>query len=955
MRATVMRATVMQAMGERRVAAKLNMHKSGSRRGLTLLAALLLLAPASGLAVQTTTVQGVVYRADGTVAQGTMLVSWPSFTGADGSAIAAGSRTAVIAADGSVSMTLAPNAGANPQGTYYTVVYHMNDGTVEKEYWVVPQAATATISQMRARVVPAAVAQQSVTQQYVDTSIGALSGSFLQLKGGTMSGVLNLSSDPASPMQAATKAYVDAHSGAQLPQAQNVIAGKGDGSAVSLAEKGVVVTGSNGLVAWDDDLNAGIYDPRDPRWAGGVFGSTPAAAAQAMSNQMACDLAMGKVRHATAKWPQGNFLIDQLQLAPGSDWEGAPQAEGGTMWHSQYNNHRLATAPASMTVTCSDGKSYTDSIGFTHVQHFTLVGCGNGGCTNAAGETANYQVAGPGNVGLNMATNGVVEHVYAANFGGYGIKMSGQDDKIFHSRVASNDEWYLYGSYKGVNESAASAEVSATTTGTTGSVALSWPAVPSATGYVIYRGSRAGGESGFYMVGSNSFTDTGATIVSGAVTNVVTNALGAPGAVTAAPSTTGGNLAAGTYYYKITATTADGWHGSIELGGLDGMADWIEAYGFFDVPNVYNYHHLADILGGGGDSHYDHLWPQLGQVGIAQPYGSGFGDVYSNVRIDFTRLEGFYTNDSYVTVVGGQIDGSCTGSNAVTINTGQEGARFAGECNQYWATGGADNLSNVWFSDNAGYGPTYKTADIMSEGGDSSVRNVGAATYQFVPVEGFRAGHYWDSHFNSAGVGVDPTYGTVDVNGLTYVTITATTPTSTWAFTNTRFGQDFYVAGGNSNVTLLYDGSHLITCSGKNVNLGTVTGYLHFLVTQVNSDQGYGAAYVSEVCQPPQPTIASSETVAFSATPTFSITTRSSVITLSGNVTSFTLAAGVDGEEKTLTFCQNATGGFTVTPPGNVRGFFTVGTTAGKCSSQHFTYSTAQSAWLADSPGATNE
>lgn len=946
----------MQATRERRVAAKLNMHKGGSRRGLMLLGALLLLAPGSGLAVQTTTVQGVVYRADGTPAQGTMLVSWPEFTAADGSAIAAGSTTAVIAADGSVSMTLAPNAGANPQGTYYTVVYHMNDGTVEKEYWVVPQAATATISQMRARVVPAAVAQQSVTQQYVDTSINALSGSFLQLQGGTMSGVLNLSSDPASPMQAATKAYVDAHSGAQLPQSQNVIAGKGDGTAVSLAEKGVIVTGSNGQVAWDDDLNAGVYDPRDPRWAGGVFGPTPAAAAQAMSNQMACDLAMGVVQHAVAKWPQGTFFLDNLLLAPGSDWEGTPVADGGTQWHSLYNNHQLATAPGSMMVTCSDGQSHTDNNGLTHVSHFTLIGCGTGGCTNAPGDTGNYIVGGPGNVGLYMATNGILEHVFAQNFGGYGIRMGGQDNKSFHLRVASNDEWYYYGGYKGVNESATSAEVSATTTGTTGSVTLSWPAVTGANGYVIYRGSTAGGESGFYLVGTNSFTDTGAAIATGTVTNVVTNALGTPGAVTGAPSTTGGTLAAGTYYYKITATTADAWHGSIELGGLDGMADWIEAYGLFDLPTVYTYHHLADILGGGGDAHYDHLWPQLGQVGIAQPYGAGFGDIYENVRIDFARLEGFYTNDASVTVAGGQIDGSCTGSNAVAINTGQEGTRFAGQCNQYWATGGNDNLSNVWFSYNNGFGPSYATADIMSEGGDSSVRNVRGATYQFVPVEGFLAGAYWEpSSYSLSNVGVDRTYGTVSINGLRYVNITATTPTTTWAFTNTRFGQDFYVWGGNSNVTILADGSHVVTCSGQNINLGTISGYLHFQVTTGNTDQGYGAADVAEVCQPPQATLASSETVAFSATPTFSITTRSSSITLSGNVTSFTLAAGLDGQEKTLTFCQNATGGFTVTPPGSVRGFFTLGTTAGKCSSQHFTYSATQSAWLADSPGVTNE
>ena len=227
------------------------------RRGMLLPAGLLLLVAMQGHAIETTNVQGIVYRADGTVAQGTLLVSWPSFTAADGSAVAAGNTTATIAPDGSVKMVLAPNAGANPQGTYYTVVYHMTDGTVQKEYWVVPQAATATISQMRARVVPAAVAQQSVTQQYVDTSISALQGSFLQLKGGTMSGALHLSGDPTDAMQAATKEYVDAHAGgAQLPASQNVIAGSGNGGAVSMAEKGVTVTGTNGTVAWDEDLQS---------------------------------------------------------------------------------------------------------------------------------------------------------------------------------------------------------------------------------------------------------------------------------------------------------------------------------------------------------------------------------------------------------------------------------------------------------------------------------------------------------------------------------------------------------------------------------------------------------------------------------------------------------------------------------------------------------------------------
>ena len=101
--------------------------------------------------------------------------------------------------------------------------------------------------------------------------------------------------------------------------------------------------------------------------------------------------------------------------------------------------------------------------------------------------------------------------------------------------------------------------------------------------------------------------------------------------------------------------------------------------------------------------------------------------------------------------------------------------------------------------------------------------------------------------------------------------------------------------------------------------------------------------------------VGSSEIVSFSVTPTFSTSTRYSTITLTNNITSFTFAAGVAGQEKTLTFCQNGTGGFTVTAPSNVHGFMTIGTTASKCNSQHFSYDTTQTAWLADSAGVINE
>lgn len=98
-----------------------------------------------------------------------------------------------------------------------------------------------------------------------------------------------------------------------------------------------------------------------------------------------------------------------------------------------------------------------------------------------------------------------------------------------------------------------------------------------------------------------------------------------------------------------------------------------------------------------------------------------------------------------------------------------------------------------------------------------------------------------------------------------------------------------------------------------------------------------------------------SETIASSTTPTFTINTLQSYNVLTANVTSFTLAAGADGQPKTLTFCQNATGSFTVAAPTNVHGFFTVGATASKCSVQPFIYSISQTAWLATSPGVINQ
>jgi hypothetical protein len=85
-------------------------------------------------ALSTTTVQGTVYLANGQPGSGTLHVSWPAFTTANGLAVAADSATVPIGRDGFLSVNLAPNLGATPAGLFYTVVFYMSDGTTSTQY-----------------------------------------------------------------------------------------------------------------------------------------------------------------------------------------------------------------------------------------------------------------------------------------------------------------------------------------------------------------------------------------------------------------------------------------------------------------------------------------------------------------------------------------------------------------------------------------------------------------------------------------------------------------------------------------------------------------------------------------------------------------------------------------------------------------------------------------------------
>ncbi len=182
------------------------------RVGLCVMTMCLLAAPgrmAQAQAVSTTTVQGTVYLANGQPGAGTLVVSWPAFTTAEGQMVAADSLTVAIPADGFVSVNLAPNQGATPAGQYYTAVFYMSDGTVNTQYWVVPAAAQASLAQVQTQVMPASQAVQAVSKAYVDQAVTEAVGNQLAVAGGTLTGPLYLNGDPTQPLQAADKHYVD--------------------------------------------------------------------------------------------------------------------------------------------------------------------------------------------------------------------------------------------------------------------------------------------------------------------------------------------------------------------------------------------------------------------------------------------------------------------------------------------------------------------------------------------------------------------------------------------------------------------------------------------------------------------------------------------------------------------------------------------------------------------------
>lgn len=165
----------------------------------------------------TTTISDTVSTADGSPAEGTLIITWPAFVTASGAEVAAGTTNVTLGANGVLNVALVPNAGATPAGVYYSVVFQLGPSEVKTSNWVVPSSSSPVNLAAVTMTPGAGVAGQAVSMQYVNSELAAKANddAVVHLSGAeTITGTKTFASAPSvpapvNPGDVASKGYVD--------------------------------------------------------------------------------------------------------------------------------------------------------------------------------------------------------------------------------------------------------------------------------------------------------------------------------------------------------------------------------------------------------------------------------------------------------------------------------------------------------------------------------------------------------------------------------------------------------------------------------------------------------------------------------------------------------------------------------------------------------------------------
>jgi hypothetical protein len=245
-------------------------------------------------------------------------------------------------------------------------------------------------------------------------------------------------------------------SGSSIPAVVELISGDGNGNALGVPEKGTTVASGVASVAWDEDISNGRFDCRNTAYAGGCLGSTPGLAMQAFANRLICyEAETGK--HASTIFPPGAIPVGTaayptLSLPAGANYRGSSGYTGSrTTFVASYNNKTALyfTSPLTPTAACADGTTPTDSLVNGSTGGFSERGCNQGGCSNAPGDTGNYPLGGPLQIGMVLNDSNGVEGLdgglYATNNGADGIICGGLDTHCEKLGGAQNNYYFYYG------------------------------------------------------------------------------------------------------------------------------------------------------------------------------------------------------------------------------------------------------------------------------------------------------------------------------------------------------------------------------------------------------------------------------------------------------------------------------------------------------------------------------